>query len=343
MSKHQKRKDNGKTESTTKIIQKNSKTSKKIQSQPASSYVKKVSWPQSLINFKINPFQQVSSIIPGQIYTLPRFFSTKLCDDLIRWCETNSNLNSNSKTSKDTNGLNFITTQMPPKKDYAARVNDRAVVYDKEIARYLWGQLKPILLYDLLGLNHVTSFDAASSKRKSIEHQNSQNNEGNLYYDYENELDENAAFIREIFKSCIGLNDNIRIYRYLPGHYFGQHYDDSVKASVIPLQQIQDNGSRNFQLKDIPGETKWTLLIYLTGEDEGEVKGGETIFYQEELSGNFQSKSKKSDSEPRATKIKLEKGTLLLHKHGDDCYLHEGALVTDGVKWVFRSDLVFPM
>ena len=32
----------------------------------------------------------------------------------------------------------------------------------------------------------------------------------------------------------------------------------------------------------------------------------------------------------------------LLHKHGDDCLMHEGEMVKSGVKWVFRSDVVYP-
>ncbi|GAB0139869.1 hypothetical protein EsHS_00000507 [Epichloe bromicola] len=37
--------------------------------------------------------------------------------------------------------------------------------------------------------------------------------------------------------------------------------------------------------------------------------------------------------------VSLETGTLLLHKHGDDCLLHEGREVKAGEKWVLRTDL----
>lgn len=37
--------------------------------------------------------------------------------------------------------------------------------------------------------------------------------------------------------------------------------------------------------------------------------------------------------------ISLETGMLLLHKHGNDCMLHEGREVLEGEKWVIRSDL----
>ncbi|KAG8932109.1 hypothetical protein FRC02_001665 [Tulasnella sp. 418] len=52
------------------------------------------------------------------------------------------------------------------------------------------------------------------------------------------------------------LNPNIRLYRYSPGQYFGAHYDDSIK----------DKGSGAW--------SEWTLLVYLTGIEDG-VEGGQ--------------------------------------------------------------------
>jgi hypothetical protein len=52
------------------------------------------------------------------------------------------------------------------------------------------------------------------------------------------------------------LNSKIRVYKYAPGQYFGPHYDDSVRDT--------ETGARS----------EWTLLIYLTGVDDG-VQGGE--------------------------------------------------------------------
>lgn len=265
-----------------------------------------VDWPLNLVSFQVNPYQQVETVIEDQIYTLPKFFSAKLCNELIRWFETASNLKPDTPKNKQV--LDFVTTQMPPKKDYAARVNDRAVVYDKLLAYKLWQQLR----IPLLSLpTPITT--------------NGYETYGDDYNDNDN-LDDDSLRLRKIFQDCIGLNDNFRIYRYVPGHYFGQHYDESVKASVVKLD---DSGKPS---KPIEGNTLWTLLTYLTGEPEGEVTGGATTFYPDETAG-----------ETDAVRVQLQKGTLLLHKHGDDCYLHEGELVKSGVKWVFRSDLVFPL
>ncbi|KAH7304904.1 hypothetical protein B0I35DRAFT_144772 [Stachybotrys elegans] len=112
----------------------------------------------------------------------------------------------------------------------------------------------------------------------------------------------------------IGLNPNIRIYRYSPGQYFDCHYDDS-NAVVLPLDP------------PVSARTTWTLLLYLTSSAEGCV-GGETVFYP-------------GDNKSPSTEIAvpLETGMLLLHKHGYDCLLHEGREVREGEKWVIRTDL----
>ncbi|KAL6885971.1 hypothetical protein GGI43DRAFT_426471 [Trichoderma evansii] len=109
----------------------------------------------------------------------------------------------------------------------------------------------------------------------------------------------------------VGLNPNIRIYRYSKGQYFDCHYDDS----------------NNLMLDSVSVKTTWTLLLYLTSAAEGCI-GGETVFYPHD---------RKSAAEEIA--VSLETGMLLLHKHGDDCLLHEGREVQEGEKWVLRTDL----
>lgn len=111
----------------------------------------------------------------------------------------------------------------------------------------------------------------------------------------------------------LGLNPNIRVYRYRPGQFFDQHYDESNKV------QFGQDG--------VPAKTTWTLLIYLTT-----CEGGETAFYPEP--------SKRGERAPEPIVVGLETGMALLHKHGDDCLLHEGKEVKSGEKWVLRSDLV---
>ncbi|KAF8810117.1 hypothetical protein BYT27DRAFT_6502025 [Phlegmacium glaucopus] len=106
-------------------------------------------------------------------------------------------------------------------------------------------------------------------------------------------------------------NSNIRVYKYAPSQYFGPHYDDSVRDPMTGAK------------------SEWTLLIYLTGAEDG-VEGGETLFYKEE-----RGKPREVITPP------LKRGTALLHRHGRDCMLHEGSLVKKGTKYVLRSDLMF--
>ncbi|KAI0748286.1 hypothetical protein C8Q80DRAFT_1270710 [Daedaleopsis nitida] len=107
------------------------------------------------------------------------------------------------------------------------------------------------------------------------------------------------------------LNSNIRVYKYVTGQYFGPHYDDSVRDAATGAK------------------SEWTLLIYLTGAQDG-VEGGETIFYKDQR------------GKPVETIVPpLTRGTALLHRHGQDCLLHEGSPVVEGDKYVLRSDLMF--
>lgn len=125
--------------------------------------------------------------------------------------------------------------------------------------------------------------------------------------------DDDIQQVAREFADARSLNPQLRLYRYTSGHFFGKHYDESVECSLAsdPAQK---------------GRTKWTLLIYLSGGDE--LQGGATIFYPEGR-----------DATP--LKVQPQKGTALLHKHGDDCLKHEGELVKAGIKWILRSDVTF--
>lgn len=112
------------------------------------------------------------------------------------------------------------------------------------------------------------------------------------------------TLLEGIDDTIIGLNPNIRIYKYTKGAFFGPHYDDSVRH----------NGARS----------TWTLLIYLTES----LIGGETSF---QVRGGT------------ALTPSVTPGMALIHRHGNDCLLHEGLPVKSGVKWVLRSDLMSGM
>ncbi|RVD81568.1 uncharacterized protein DFL_009426 [Arthrobotrys flagrans] len=125
-----------------------------------------------------------------------------------------------------------------------------------------------------------------------------------------------------------GLNPNIRIYRYTKGQFFDKHFDDSNTLTVGTPPS--------------PHRTIYTLLLYLTGPADG-VVGGETAFYRNEPYIPLSKKELKelvASGQPQIIEVQPEKGMALLHRHGDECLLHEGKDVLAGVKWIIRSDLV---
>lgn len=112
-------------------------------------------------------------------------------------------------------------------------------------------------------------------------------------------------------RAAHSLNSNIRLYKYTPSQHFNSHYDDSVRDAKTGAV------------------SEWTLLIYLTGVEDG-VQGGETVFYP-----NGKAKASEAIVAP------LTRGTALLHRHGNECLLHEGSQVRNGTKYVLRSDIMF--
>ena len=155
--------------------------------------------------------------------------------------------------------------------------------------------------------------------------------------------------------AAVGLNPNIRIYRYQSGQKFGRHIDESNEL-----------GGKRY--------TQYTLLIYLS-----QCGGGQTVFYGESGRGaagccmqpvagwlwQAGSGARPVQSRhlnrcyraacallpaatPRAgsrnrklASVTPQPGLALLHKHGDYCLEHEALAVTSGVKYVLRSDVVF--
>ena len=189
--------------------------------------------------------------------------------------------------------LPLVTTPGKPKKGEAVRVNDRFQIDDAAFADRLWSEtgLKDLVLNNDPGDSSVGN-DAEERRRN--------------FWGGE----------------ILGLNPNIRIYRYNKGQFFDQHYDDSNNL-LFPSKP------------SVSARTTWTLLLYLTSPATG-CQGGETVFYPDPPV----SKGKKAASvSPDPVVVSLETGLALLHRHGNECMLHEGREVTAGEKWVIRSDL----
>lgn len=186
--------------------------------------------------------------------------------------------------------LPLVTTPGTPKKGDAVRVNDRYQIDDATFAQQLW---------EGTALKELVTTGDIDGRRLSTEERS-----------------------RLWGGEVLGLNPNIRVYRYSKGQYFDQHYDDSNNVSFPSAASGQS----------VSAKTTWTLLLYLTSPTTGCV-GGETVFYPEAVT------KKSRDPSPVPIVANLETGMALLHRHGKDCMLHEGKEVVQGEKWVIRSDL----
>ncbi|KAK5698908.1 hypothetical protein LTR97_006557 [Elasticomyces elasticus] len=180
--------------------------------------------------------------------------------------------------------LHLVTTPGKPKKGNAVRVNDRYQINDPAFAERLWSD---------------------TALKQLVEHPTIDGRELNS--------DETKHLWGG---EVLGLNNNIRIYRYSAGQFFDRHFDESNNISFPSASSPSP----------ILAKTTWTLLLYLTS-----CKGGETVFYPEPAS--------KREAVPAPVIAELEVGMALLHRHGRDCLLHEGREVLGGEKWVIRSDL----
>ncbi|KAL1962491.1 hypothetical protein VTN77DRAFT_9612 [Rasamsonia byssochlamydoides] len=218
----------------------------------------------------------IEPLLEDQIFLIRNFFTANLCKAYVSFLSSS---------------VTLVTTPAKPKsKDEAVRINDRFQVQDPVFAEALWSgtALKELVL-----------------ERRGVDEEEEEE-------DPDNEEEKN----RKIWGGTpLGLNPNIRIYRYSPGQFFAQHYDDSNTLQFSPPSG-PESGSGS-----VPARTTWTLLIYLTTAE-----GGETVFYP--------------DGGAKPISVAPEVGMALLHRHGERCLLHEGKEVRSGEKWVIRSDLV---
>ncbi|KAF4550343.1 Hypothetical protein D9617_17g046110 [Elsinoe fawcettii] len=186
------------------------------------------------------------------------------------------------------------------KKDHALRLNDRFAVHDPSFAHQLWANT---------GLSSLVLGGAIDGEEISAEER------------------------KQLWGGePLGLNPQIRIYRYREGHYFEKHYDEE---NLLPFEIEKADGGK----EKVQGRTTWTLLIYLSGPATG-CEGGETVFYPEEETMATFGKRGAAGREQKEVVADLEVGMALLHRHGRECLLHEGRQVRKGEKWVIRSDLV---
>ena len=103
---------------------------------------------------------------------------------------------------------------------------------------------------------------------------------------------------------AVGLNERLRFYRYEPGQQFDWHTDGYFR---------RDNGE----------QSRLTFMVYLNGG----IVGGETSFSDTAVTSRFADFS-----------ITPDTGLALFFDH---MLLHKGEPVTEGRKYVLRSDVMY--
>ena len=125
----------------------------------------------------------------------------------------------------------------------------------------------------------------------------------------------------------VGLNQRWRLYRYGVEDVFKMHTDGSWPGSAL-----DPSGKR--VVRDAFGD-RWSQLTFLFYLDNG-YEGGETTFFVP------------SDTSPGTgslVSVSVPKGSALCFFHGDHRLspLHEGSVVTKGLKRVVRSDVLYTL
>lgn len=140
-------------------------------------------------------------LVPDQIYLIQNFLSSSLCKTYASFLAS----------------LPLTTTPGKPKKDEAVRVNDRFQVQDARFAEMLWSG---------------TALKELATTRFADEEAYTEDGE------YEPpSAEELAKKAKEVWGGePLGLNPNIRIYRYSTGQFFAQHCEWSSMTPDIALE-----------------------------------------------------------------------------------------------------------
>lgn len=130
----------------------------------------------------------LEALAPDQIYLIRNFLPSSLCKNYVSFLAS----------------LPLTTTPGKPKKDEAVRVNDRFQVQDARFAETLWSE---------------TAMKELLTTRFGESEEDAYTSEGELH-----SPEELARRAQQVWGGePLGLNPNLRIYRYSPGQFFAQH------------------------------------------------------------------------------------------------------------------------
>jgi len=124
----------------------------------------------------------------------------------------------------------------------------------------------------------------------------------------------------------LGLNQRWRLYKYGEEDIFRMHTDGSWPGSGLVNGKL---------VRDIYGD-RWSQLTFLLYLD-ADYEGGETSF--------FVPKSAASPRSGEVVRVSVPRGSALVFFHGEHelSPLHEGSLVSRGLKRIVRSDVLYSL
>ncbi|KAF9580948.1 hypothetical protein BGW38_002208 [Lunasporangiospora selenospora] len=303
-------------------------------------------WPRLSSPSKTNIPRWVPIIGPSQVLVLPNFFTAEDSKRMVDYILAHMKLQIDDKLDPTK-----PRTRPVPRPGYAYRDNDRISLDSEEFATMLWNKAGLRERWNELWMHPKTGLETVHGEGVMSKERNNKR-----------------------LRHAVGLSRNIRFYRYQTGQSFGAHYDESVMDD-------QDGSV-----------SEYTVLIYLNGERDSDLIGGETVFYpkgsktssssaatstkgakknartassngtvedskrkrgKKEAGGNDDATAASSDQSGSGTgslsytlpnggiAVKPDRGLLLVHKHGDECMLHEALTVQQGFKFVLRTDVVY--
>jgi hypothetical protein len=177
--------------------------------------------------------------------------------------------------------------------------------------------------------------DAAVSLPRSVRHNDSltwivdKKTDGIIWQRIAHLMDDRQA----IFNGCkaLGINARFRFYRYNPDDYFKPHSDGSWPGSRIIDGQLVANAYPDRY-------SQMSFLISLSDD----FQGGETRFL---VNADDPTKPAKANNKVKNVDIRTPAGSILCFPHGMHplhC-IHSSVPITEGVKYIIRTDVLFEL
>lgn len=177
--------------------------------------------------------------------------------------------------------------------------------------------------------------DAAVSLPRSVRHNDSltwivdEQTDGIIWQRISHLMDDRQALFSG--SKALGINARFRFYRYNPEDYFKSHSDGSWPGSRIINNELVANAYPD----------RYSQMSFLILLSEG-FEGGETRFM---VNADDPTKPTTAGSKVSHVDIRTPAGSILCFPHGMHplSYIHSSVPISEGVKYIIRSDVLFEL